>query len=153
ALLLLLVGACGKASSSSGSNSNWLQPCDVATDCGAGFECWCHVCTTPCGAAKACNQPGASCENAAARGCGEVSASASICVAQCETAADCLAFGAEFSCLNEACVVIADTGPSSGGTSSVDAGGSGGTTAAPVGEVDAIAVGENHRCVASSGRV
>src|SRR6185369_9611372 len=110
---MLLVGACGKATSGSGSNTNWLKPCDSAADCGGGAECWCNVCAAPCSASAACSESGATCQVSAGKGCGESSISSSICVAACETSNDCYTLGASLACVKGACVAAANDVPGS----------------------------------------
>ena len=146
-LCVLLVGACGKATSSSGSNSNWLQACDTAADCRDGSECWCHVCAAPCTGKNACDQAGATCQAGTSRGCGESAVSASICLAACKTSADCRSFGSSFSCVNAACVVATTSTPGAGGS-----GGAGATTLQEA-DVGVLAVGLGQRCLTSNDRV
>jgi len=141
----LLFSACGKSvSSSSGSNTNWLKPCDTAADCGTGLECWCNVCTAPCSDGAACDQPGATCRASAGLGCREHAARAALCVASCETTVDCQPFGSGLSCINAACV---------GSDSAAGAGGADNSDPPRKAEVSAIAVGGSQRCLVTGGDV
>lgn len=143
-LFVLLVGACGKATSSSGSNSNWMQACETSADCREGSECWCNVCAAPCDGDRACDQVGAVCRTGLDHGCGQESVSSSICVAGCETTSNCRAFGASFSCVNAACVATPDP---------LGAGGDGGASATQSGDVGQLVVGSSQRCLTSNGRL
>lgn len=143
-LVLLLGGACGKAtSSSSGSNTNWLTACKTSDDCRAGAECWCNVCAQPCGNDVACAEPGASCEASTARGCGESAPSSTICVASCKVSADCAVFGAGSSCVNSACIVAGEEEPAPVGSAGASSG------PPEMGEIGAVAIGGTQRCLIS----
>src|SRR5690349_6473377 len=86
----VLVGSagCGRVSSSSGSNTNWLERCDSDADCGSGSQCWCNACTAICASDGDCN--GGVCRTTDALGCG-VPGVGAVCVAECGNDAECSA--------------------------------------------------------------
>jgi hypothetical protein len=58
-LFLLAFGGCnqnpvGPTGPQTGSETHWLESCDVDADCGEENACVCGVCTVPCGSAEAC---------------------------------------------------------------------------------------------------
>lgn len=59
----LLVAACGTTGSPSvGTQTHWLQACELDDECGSDLQCVCGVCTTVCeGADTSCALDGASC--------------------------------------------------------------------------------------------
>jgi hypothetical protein len=86
-LALLLIGCGARSVQTSESNTNWLDGCDDAADCGSGLACGCGVCTKNC-AEAACPaqleclaECGGSCQKACSddRDCAALNASA-----QCE---------------------------------------------------------------------
>lgn len=96
--------SCATTSSSSGSNSNWLEVCSGDTDCSSGLECWCGVCTKTCAAASDCSElAGATCDPGDATSvCGSPQTQAA-CLLRCKADGDCNVMGQEASCSNGFC--------------------------------------------------
>ena len=46
---------CGSTSSTSGTETHWLQSCESDAECG-GFQCVCGLCTLPCTDTADCNE-------------------------------------------------------------------------------------------------
>ena len=113
-------GGCGRAERSTGSQTNWLNPCNQDADCGAG-ECWCHVCSAPCAADDECAS--GSCRATEDLGCAGPSTSPLLCVVECSTQADCRGRGPGIECVNGACLPTQAPGAAGAGT-----GGTGGAT-------------------------
>ncbi len=107
------ITACGRAASSTGSNTNWLRHCGDDSDCPAHAECWCNTCSASCASDTACGH--GSCRAPSELGCGAPSSSGSnLCVAVCATNADCARENADFACVNGACLPAEPAGSEGG---------------------------------------
>lgn len=89
------VFGCKTTESSTGSNTNWLRPCDEDAPCGDALSCLCGVCTAPC--EDSCpHLPNAVCAVAGSaqqrQSCGELPldvAATGRCLPACSMAAPC----------------------------------------------------------------
>lgn len=112
--LLFLIDACSKSlETSDGSETNWLQACTSQADCKGDGTCECGICTRACKSADDCSEISgtSSCLSAEPIDDGSCRVSAyqqsisGICVARCETNADCNR-GSGFECISGVCVAI-----------------------------------------------
>jgi hypothetical protein len=111
ATVAAIATACATTAKSSGSNSNWLETCASDSDCSAGLECWCGICTKPCSAASDCSafSAGASCDPTLATAiCGTPTFTAS-CALACVDDSDCSELGADGRCIEGACRKVTGT--------------------------------------------
>lgn len=130
---LLSALACGQATSSTGSNSNWLAPCTSDAGCNSGLACLCGVCTERCSAANSCGNPDAVCAAVNGTQCGTAEPTADrLCLKGCTDNSEC---SSGRTCVDGACQRKAAIEPPP-----------------PSGPMQ-LAISASHICVARDGKV
>jgi hypothetical protein len=115
ALLAVVIAACHEQTSAGGSNSNWLQTCEVSSDCANGLSCWCGLCSSPCGS-QACpvGQAPLECASTSTFGGSCASSGGAMCLLSCSEDVDCGAPG-RLHCASGSCVTtLATSGKAAG---------------------------------------
>ncbi len=117
---LVLVQCGGIQSTSSDTNTNWLQHCELTTDCPDALECVSGVCTRFCNTGQDCDGLGgdAVCSSDMTQG-------ASACTQACAAVSECPGAPNAWTCQKQACVPVVGSDTSEGGAGNL--GGTGGT--------------------------